>query len=111
MKRKEPINDHIDSAELLKLVRSVEDRHAGSVVSATNEEMEPIWKLCRTPARPGRHKVLVTQEQYWVIEAYSKVPVHTSEQKQSAVNQLGHNYWWLSRRVHEYRLGTLEVEE
>lgn len=111
MTRKEPINDHIDSAELLKLVQSVEDRHAGSVVSATNEEMEPIWKLCRTPARPGRHKVLVTQEQYWVIESYSRVPNHTVKQKESALSQLGHNYGWLSCKVHEYRMGTLEVSE
>lgn len=32
MKRQEHINDHIDSAELLNLVRSVEDKHGGSVI-------------------------------------------------------------------------------
>lgn len=111
MKRKEPINDHVDFNELLDLIHEVEDRHDNSVIPASNEEMEPIWKLCRISASPGRRRVMVTQEQYWIIEAYSKVSVHTSEQKQSAVNQLGHDYWWLSRRVHEYRLGTLEVEE
>ncbi|MGA3231212.1 MULTISPECIES: hypothetical protein [Lactiplantibacillus] len=31
--------------------------------------------------------------------------------KKSAVKQLGHNYWWLSRRVHELRLGMLNVED
>lgn len=30
---------------------------------------------------------------------------------QTAVDQLGHNYSWLIRRVHEYRMGTLKVEE
>lgn len=109
--RKEPINDHIDSAELLKLVRSVEDQHEGSVILASHKEMEPVWSLTKTNEHSGRRKVLVTQKQYWVIENYSQVPTHTVKQKESALNQLGHNYGWLSRRVHEYRMGTLEVKE
>ena len=70
--RKESKHDHIDFNKLLDLIHAVEDRHDNSVIPASDEEMEPIWKMCRISASPGRHKTQVTQEQYWVSRATSK---------------------------------------
>ena len=111
MKRKEIINDHIDSAKLFDLVHAVEDRHHRSVIPASDEEMEPIWKLTKPPKFSNRPKITVTQEQYWLIESYSRVGVHTAEQKAETLRQLGENYGWLNRRIHEYRMKSLEVKE
>lgn len=111
MKRKESKNDHIDSEELLQLVRSVESKHNNSLVGATNEEIAPIWKLTKIPATYGRKPVVVDKIQYSLIKEYDTKRIHTSDEKDRVLNKLGKDYSWLSRRLHEYRLGTLEVED
>lgn len=111
MKRKEPQYEHIDSEELLQLVRSVESKHDNSVVGATDVEMAPIWKITKIPATYGRKPVVVDKIQYSLIKEYDVKRIHTSDEKDSILDKLGKDYSWLCRRVHEYRLGTLEVED
>ena len=109
MTRRSRDNDHIDFDKLLDLIHEVEDCHDGSVMSASDKEMTAIWEIAKIPRQPGRHKIKVTQQQYWIIESYSRAVHHTIRQKESVLTQLGENYGWLVRMLHRYRLGDLEV--
>ncbi|VDG18295.1 hypothetical protein [Lactobacillus plantarum JDM1] [Lactiplantibacillus mudanjiangensis] len=111
MKRKEPQYDHIDSEELLQLVRSVESKHNDSVVEASKAEMKPIWDMVKIPAQHGRPPVKVSSTQCQVIESYAAKRQHTSAEKDAALKKLGKDYKWLGRRLREYRLSTLKIED
>ncbi|WP_338230977.1 hypothetical protein [Lactiplantibacillus paraxiangfangensis] len=110
MKRKESKHDHIDFDKLLDLIHEVEDRHDGSVMPASREEMAAIWKIARVTEHPGPPKAAVSLYEYEVIKSYSLNKVHTAVQRDEAVAKINFSYEWLVSRVREYRNGSLRVK-
>lgn len=98
---------HINHEKLNSLICEVEDRHANGILDASAKEMAPIWKITKATMKSGY--LAVSLRQYNLIEAYAAKSSHTTEEKNYTLKQLYKKYSWLTRRVHEYRLGRLHV--
>ncbi|MBO2724800.1 hypothetical protein [Lactiplantibacillus plantarum] len=101
----------INHEKLNSLVCEVEDRHKNGILDASAKEMAPIWKITKIPATYGRKPVVVDKIQCALIKEYDIKRIHTSDEKDSVLDKLGKDYSWLSRRLHEYRLDKLKVED
>jgi len=110
MKRKESKNDHINHDDLIDIVHQVEDKHDGSLLEATDEEMKPIWKLTHLEQNQQIGSV-VTELEMKIITDYAQKQIHKSYEKSEAIRRVGKSYSWLMHRVYEYRHGRLRVKE
>lgn len=104
-------NDHLDHNILIDIVHATEDKHDGSILEATNDEMKEIWKLTQpTASKRERHWNKVTVHQFHIIEQYAAKKLHTPSEKEAVLKALHKKYSWLNGRVQEYRHGRLSIE-